>query len=97
MLGILADSEKSRFVRDLQSVCEITLPDIDSSVRVSTRLTRDRERDEICYVIDSDFFSAQKTSTDKTVSRFDEFNQHASKLFQWYITERLHKSMGPQG
>ena len=96
MLGILADSEKSRFVRDLQSVCEITLPDIDSSVRVSTRLTRDRERDEICYVIDSDFFSAQKTSTDKTVSRFDEFNQHASKLFQWCITERLHKSMEPQ-
>ena len=96
MLGILADSEKSRFVRDLQSVCEITLPDIDSSVRVSTRLTRDRERDEICYVIDSDFFSAQKTSTDKTVSRFDEFNQHASKLFQWCITERLHKSMEPK-
>ena len=96
MLGILADSETSRFVRDLQSVCEITLPDIDSSVRVSTRLTRDRERDEICYVIDSDFFNAQKTSIDEALSGFDDFNQHASRLFQWCITERLHKSMEPK-
>ena len=80
MLGILADSETSRFVRDLQSVCEITLPDIDSSVRVSTRLTRDRGTDEICYVIDSDFFSAQKTSTDMRQSvDLTNFNQHASK------------------
>ena len=96
VLGILADAETSRFVRDLQSVCEITLPDIDSSVRVSTRLTRDRERDEICYVIDSDFFNAQKTSIDEALSGFDDFNQHASRLFQWCITERLHKSMEPK-
>ena len=96
VLGILADSETSRFVRDLQSVCEITLPDIDSSVRVSTRLTRDRERDEICYMIDSDFFNARKTSIDEALIGFDDFNQHASRLFQWCITERLHKSMEPQ-
>ena len=96
VLGILADSETSRFVRDLQSVCEISLADIDSSVRVSTRLTRDRERDEICYVIDSDFFNAQKTSIDEALSGFDDFNQHASRLFQWCITERLHKSMEPK-
>ncbi len=96
VLGILADSETSQNVRDLQSVCEISLPDIDSAVRVSTRLTRDRGTDEICYMIDSDFFSAQKTSIDEVHSRFDDFNQHASRLFQWCITERLHQSMEPQ-
>lgn len=96
VLGILADSETSQNVRDLQSVCEISLPDIDSAVRVSTWLTRDRGTDEICYVIDSDFFNAQKTSIDEVHSRFDDFNQHASRLFQWCITERLHQSMEPQ-
>lgn len=96
VLGILADSETSQNVQDLQSVCEISLPDIDSAVRVSTRLTRDRGKDEICYVIDSDFFNAQKTPIDEALSGFDDFNQHASRLFQWCITERLHKSMEPQ-
>ena len=96
ILGILADSELSQNVRDLQSVCEISLPDIDSAVRVSSRLTRDRERDEICYVIDSDFFDAQKASIGRARSKFDDFNQHASRLFRWCITERLHKSMEPQ-
>ena len=96
ILGILADSDLSQNVQDLQSVCEISLPDIDSAVRLSSRLTRDRGTDEICYVIDSDFFNARKASLDRVRSKFDDFNQHASRLFQWCITERLHKSMGPQ-
>lgn len=96
ILGILADSEVGQDVQDLQSVCEISLREIDSAVRVITRLTRDRGEDEICYVIDSDFFNARKTSIDRALSKFDDFNQYASRLFQWCIAERLHKSMEPQ-
>ena len=96
ILGVLVDSEIERSVQNLESVYEISLPDGESTVRLSTQLTRDRNRNEICYVIDSDFFMAKKIPTDDVIGRLDDFNKHASRLFRWCITERLHKSMEPQ-
>ena len=96
ILGILVDSEIGESVQNLESVYEISLPDGESTVRMSTQLTRDRKRSEICYVIDSDFFKARKTPTNDVIGKLDYFNQHASRLFRWCITERLHKSMEPQ-
>ena len=96
LLGVLANSEIGKSVRNLESVYEISLPDRESAVRISTQLTRDRKRSEICYVIDSDFFKARKTPTNDVIGKLDYFNQHASRLFRWCITERLHKSMEPQ-
>ena len=60
ILGILVDSEIGGSVQNLESVYEISLPDGESAVRVSNQLTRDRNRDEVCHVIDSDFFKAKK-------------------------------------
>lgn len=96
ILGVLVDSEVSQFVQNLESVCEIALSDTESAVRVFTQLARDRHTDEMCYVIDSDFFKAKRTLIDDVIGRLDYFNQHASRLFQWWITERLHKSMEPK-
>ena len=96
ILGVLVDSEIGRAVQNLESVYEISLPDGEGTVRLSTQLTRDRNRGEVCYVIDSDFFKGKKTSTDDVIGKLDDFNQHASRLFQWCITERLHKSMEPE-
>lgn len=95
LLGVLANSEIGKSVRNLESVYEISLPDGESAVRLSTQLTRDRNRGEVCYVIDSDFFKARKTPTDDVIGKLNDFNKHASRLFQWCITERLHKSMEP--
>ena len=96
ILGILVDSEIGRSVQNLENVYEISLPDGESTVRMSTQLTRDRNRGEICYVIDSDFFNAKKTSANDVIGKLDDFNKHASRLFRWCITKRLHKSMEPQ-
>ena len=96
ILGVLVDSKIGGSVQNSESVYVISLSDGESAVRVSTQLTRDRNSDEICYVIDSDFFNAKKTSANDVIGRLDYFNKHASRLFQWCITERLHKSMEPQ-
>lgn len=96
ILGFLADSEIGQSVQNLESIYEISLPDGESAVRMSTQLTRDRNSGEVCYVIDSDFFNRRKTLTSDVRGRLDDFNKHASKLFRWCITERLHKSMEPQ-
>ena len=96
ILGVLVDLEIGKSVQNLESVYEISLPDVESAVRMSTQLTQDRTSGEVCYVIDSDFFKAKKTSIDDAISKLDYFNQYASRLFRWCITERLHKSMEPQ-
>ena len=95
ILGVL-DSEISESVRNLESVYQIALPERESIVRVFTQLAQDRNRNEICYVIDSDFFKASKTPIDDVMGNLDYFNAHAFKLFRWCITERLHESMEPQ-
>ena len=96
ILGVLDDSEIGKSVQNLESAYEISLPDGESAVRMSTQLTRDRNRKEVCYVIDSDFFKARKTPIDDVIGKLNYFNKHASRLFRWCITERLHKSMEPQ-
>lgn len=96
ILGVLVDSEIEKSVENLESVYEISLPDGESAVRLSTQLTRNRDKGEVCYVIDSDFFKIKKTPTDDVIGKLDDFNKHASRLFRWCLTERLHKSMEPQ-
>ena len=83
ILGVLVDSKIGGSVQNSESVYVISLSDGESAVRVSTQLTRDRNSDEICYVIDSDFFNAKKTSANDVIGRLDYFNKHASRLFQW--------------
>ena len=96
ILGVLIDSQISESMQNLESVYQIALSDRESAVRVFTRLARDRNSNEICYMIDSDFFKARKTLTDDVIGKLDYFNAHAFRLFRWCITERLHQSMEPQ-
>ena len=95
ILGVL-DSEISESVRNLQSVYEIDLPERESVVRVFAQFAQDKNSNEVCYVIDSDFFKASKTPRDDVMGNLDYFNKHAFRLFRWCITERLHQSMEPQ-
>jgi uncharacterized protein (TIGR04255 family) len=95
MLGVL-DSEISESVRNLESVYQIALPERENAVRVFTQLAQDKNSNEVCYVIDSDFFKASKTPIDDVIGNLDYFNAHAFRLFRWCITERLHESMEPQ-
>jgi len=96
ILGFLGSPEISEFVKNLESAYEIALSDKESTVRMVTRLVEDEDKSEICYMIDSDFFNSKKMSINDTISKLDYFNRRASRLIQWCITERLHKSMEPQ-
>jgi uncharacterized protein (TIGR04255 family) len=96
ILGVLAAAEICDYVRDSECRYEIGLSDRESTVRMVTKLVEDADSGEICYMIDSDFFNTKKTSINDTLNRLDYFNKRASRLIQWCITERLHKSMEPQ-
>lgn len=96
ILGVLGAPEISDHVQDSECKYEIGLSDRESIVRMVTKLVECTDSGEMCYMIDSDFFNTKKTPINHTMDKLDHFNRRASRLIQWCITDRLHKSMGPQ-
>ena len=54
-----------------------------------------KEKNQECYIIDSDFFTNEKIGVEDANERLNGFNRHSGKLFRWCITNRLHEAMGP--
>ncbi|MBI3947761.1 MAG: TIGR04255 family protein [Armatimonadetes bacterium] len=74
----------------------------DTVVELGERLGRVRvqhglvdKENEVCYVIDSDFFTEERTEAGNVLPQLDRFNRRAGHLFRWCITETLHDAMGP--
>ena len=94
VLGIL-DSSYDQNVEKFESKYEMHLLDKKGMVRVITRLLP--IDDEMCFMIDSDFYNVNKTSLEESERKLDYFNKRASRLFRWCITESLHQAMEPKG
>ncbi len=56
----------------------------------------DERSKEWCYALDADFFHDGQTEDPDVIARLDFLNQEARRFFQWSITDRLHRAMGPQ-
>lgn len=96
ILGILATEDVGKNIEGYESKNEIKLEDGISNVRIITRLVEASDTAETCFVIDSDFFIAARTATEKAINILDYFNTRGSRLIQWCITERLHNAMEPE-
>jgi len=51
---------------------------------------------EQAYMIDTDFFSTQKTEVDYAWQRLGTFNKYARWIFRRCISDELHSAMGPR-
>ncbi|HEX9385890.1 MAG TPA: hypothetical protein VF918_06185, partial [Anaerolineales bacterium] len=96
VLGMLSTDIVGKNIEGYESKNEIKLEDETSVVRIITSLIQDVETGEICFLIDSDFFTTTKTQVDEVVNKLDYFNMRGSRLIQWCITEKLHEAMEPQ-
>lgn len=94
ILGLLAVSGVGEAARGFQSIYEVKLE--DSNIRISTRTVKSIDSDEVCFMIDSDFFNTNKLELEEALKKLDFFNNHASRLIRWCIKDRLHKAMEPQ-
>ena len=74
----------------------IRLAEGNGHVRISHGLVEIPNSGEACYMIDSDFYSDQKTEPQDAFNQLKAFNMQARRLFRWCITDRLHQAMGPQ-
>jgi len=95
ILGLLATQDAGPSVEGYESKHEIKLEDGHSIVRIITKLV-ELEKDEVGFVIDSDFFTTTRVEINEAISKLDYFNTRGSRLIQWCITERLHNAMEPE-
>jgi uncharacterized protein (TIGR04255 family) len=58
--------------------------------------SRRASREEICYVVDSDFYIGGKTEVNDGKEKLRRLNRQAGHFFRWCITSRLHDAMEPQ-
>ncbi|MDF5724189.1 MAG: TIGR04255 family protein [Rhizonema sp. PD37] len=57
----------------------------------------EKERDEVAYLLDADFFTEGKIERGENVwNILDKSNRTARNLFRWSITDDLHYSMRPK-
>jgi uncharacterized protein (TIGR04255 family) len=95
-LGLLSVPVVQGRIQSLDSKYEVLLEDNSSMARIAMSLVQWQENNnEECFMIDTDFYTTQKTTVAGVDSRLDYFHVRASRLIQWLITERLHEAMEP--
>jgi uncharacterized protein (TIGR04255 family) len=98
LLGLLgSEVADGVVVQGLQSIQEIAVPGPTSAqCRLITRLVRALDDNELCFVIDADFFQDARTAPTEALDKLAFFNQSARNLFRGAITETLDQAMEPQ-
>lgn len=93
--GILSAGDSIyQSVKGTIDTTEIELSDGNSLVRIRHGLID--SAGEICYLIDNDFFTTQRTEAGNEFDRLNYFNQRSGRLFRWCIERGLHEKMAPR-
>ena len=96
ILGMLNDATIGPNISATTNITEIDLSDKQSKVRITSGLLEEAQTREKAFMIDSDFFTEQKTSVEEALTKLDFFNERGTRLIQWSITEKLHVTMEPE-
>lgn len=97
--GVLATTPEhnvANYVQGTATEMLIGLEDEHSQVRVKHGLIEQEPNDEICYLVDSDFYTEERTKPTDVRTVLEYFGERGSRLFRWCITELLHKAMEPE-
>lgn len=94
--GVLAWGDVEGSV-DVSAVkAELRLQDFNGRVSLQHGLAESEDSKELCYLIDTDFFTNENTSIQNATNVLNSFNKNARELFRWCITEKLHNAMEPR-
>lgn len=92
--GLLALSNLD--VAASQSVALVRFEGDRGQVSIRHGLVQSADNKEECYLIDSDFYSERRTTTNDAVKCLTFFNAQSGRLFRWCISDPLHAAMAPQ-
>ncbi len=94
VLGIMASQPEEAVLHSLTQL-QMKISDGSGKLQINQGLMNDNN-DEICYLIDTDFFYDEKTEAGDAKQRLNKFNTHARNFFRWSIEDKLHNAMEPE-
>jgi uncharacterized protein (TIGR04255 family) len=74
----------------------VRLPDNAGSVLLRHGLGNLPDNPKQCYLVDFDFFKAEKTEVADAEALLEHFHESAGRAFRWCITEKLHVALNPK-
>jgi uncharacterized protein (TIGR04255 family) len=96
ILGELASADVAEDIESTMREVVLRLQNGSARVRVKHGLGQVEDTGEVCYMIDADFFTEERTEINNALSILRGFNRQAGHLFRWCVTERLHEAMEPR-
>lgn len=96
LAGFLASSEQKNAVEETNHVTLFNSGEELGKIRIIHGFTRNNKTQELCYLIDNDFFIEGLQELDNGLDTITSFNRRNRNLFRWCISDRLHKSMDPK-
>lgn len=94
IVGVLASDIKGN-VNEFQSTFSVGLKDQVGTVKVRAGTVKAPQSDEICFMIDSDYFNLSSRKPEEVLPAIDVFHSRAYNLFRWCISDKLHNAMKP--
>lgn len=95
--GVLAVNDLGgQHILNTTQVIEMTLADNYGRATIRHGFAVDKATNEVCYLIDNDFFAEKLKDSNDVYDRLAKFNLRARRLFRWCITDKLHKAMEPK-
>jgi uncharacterized protein (TIGR04255 family) len=94
--GALSVKEIASAVMHVAKDITFSLPANSGQLRVRHGLGKRDEGEEMCYVIDADFFTDARKEVQYAQTTLDTYHTEARLLFQWCITDKLHNALDPK-
>jgi len=94
--GVHAVPELEGAVEESLGQLLISLPNFQGKVRVSYGIVQSVESNEKCFLIDSDYYTQERTKNDAVDRILVYFNRQSGRLFRWCIEDRLQEAMEPR-
>lgn len=95
IIGVLASDIKGN-VNEFQLTFSVDLKDQVGTVKVRAGIVKAPQSDDICFMIDSDYFNLSSRKPEEVLPTIDVFHSRAYNLFRWCISDQLHNAMGPR-
>lgn len=95
LAGELSSPEIAQDILTCVNQLVLALDDRESRVLLNHGFANNQDN-EICYLIDSDFFTEERTETTNVIQKLDYFNRQSGRLFRWCISEKLHDALNPK-
>lgn len=93
--GVFGEQDLAAAVEEMSGLVLIAFPYFEGKVRVNYGIVEAVDSNERCFLIDSDFYTEERTGIGDVYDILGYFNRQSGRLFRWCIQDRLHEAMEP--